>query len=147
VKDEARVAVIDVPDKPGVSHRIFAAIAGQNIAVDMIVQNVGAGKKATIGFTVPGGELQATLRALEPVVAEMGARVNYEADVSKVSIVGTGMRYQKGIAQKMFAALGAASINLEMITTGDIKISVLVKKDHGPEALAVVHKAFDLDQA
>ncbi len=146
VKDEARVAVIDVPDKPGVSHKIFAVIAGQNIAVDMIVQNVGAGRKATIGFTVPGPELHATLRALEPVVAEMGARISYEEDVSKVSIVGTGMRSQKGIAQKMFAALAEAGINLKMITTGDIKISVLVKKDHGTDALRVVHRAFGLEQ-
>ena len=146
-KDEARVAVIDVPDKPGMSHRIFAAIASQNIAVDMIVQNVGAGKKATIGFTVPGLELQATLRALEPVVKEMGARVTYEEGVSKVSIVGTGMRYQKGIAQRMFAALADAQINLIMITTGDIKISVLVKKEQGIDALRVVHQAFALDKA
>ncbi|MBI1831948.1 MAG: aspartate kinase [Planctomycetes bacterium] len=145
-KDEARVAVIDVPDKPGVSHRIFAAIAAQNIAVDMIVQNVGAGKKATIGFTVPAGELHATLLALEPVVADLGARVQHEANVSKVSIVGTGMRYQKGVAQKMFAALAEADINLKMITTGDIKISVLVGKEQGVEALRVVHQAFGLDK-
>jgi len=114
--------------------------------VDMIVQNVGAGRKATIGFTVPGPELHATLRALEPVVAEMGARISYEEDVSKVSIVGTGMRSQKGVAQKMFAALAEAGINLKMITTGDIKISVLVKKDHGTDALRVVHRAFGLEQ-
>jgi aspartate kinase len=114
--------------------------------VDMIVQNVGAGRKATIGFTVPGPELHATLRALEPVVAEMGARISYEEDVSKVSIVGTGMRSQKGVAQKMFAALADAGINLKMITTGDIKISVLVKKDHGTDALRVIHRAFGLEQ-
>jgi aspartate kinase len=112
----------------------------------MIVQNVGAGRKATIGFTVPGLELPATLRALEPVVADMGARINYEEDVSKVSIVGTGMRTQKGVAQKMFAALADAGINLKMITTGDIKISVLVSKDHGTDALRVVHQAFGLQR-
>ncbi len=146
-KDEARVAVIGVPDKPGMSHKIFDAIARQNIAVDMIVQNVGAGKKATVGFTVPAGELHAALRALEPVVAAMGAHVNHEANVSKVSIVGTGMRYQKGVAQRMFAALADAGVNLKMITTGDIKISVLVSKEQGTEALRVVHQAFDLDKA
>ncbi|MBI3821929.1 MAG: aspartate kinase [Planctomycetes bacterium] len=145
-KDEARVAVIDVPDKPGMSHKIFDAIAKQNIAVDMIVQNVGAGKKATVGFTVPAGELHATLKALEPVVAAMGAGVQHEADVSKVSIVGTGMRYQQGVARKMFAALAGANINMKMITTGDIKISVLVAKEQGTEALRVVHKAFGLEQ-
>jgi aspartate kinase len=145
-KDEARIAVMDVPDKPGMSHRIFDTIARQNIAVDMIVQNVGAGKKATIGFTVPGGELNATLQAIEPVVREIGARCSHEVNVSKVSIVGTGMRYHEGVAQRMFAALGEAGINLKMITTGDIKISVLVKKEEGTDALRVVHRAFGLDK-
>jgi aspartate kinase len=135
-----------VPDKPGMSHRIFDAIARQNIAVDMIVQNVGAGKKATIGFTVPGGELHATLQAIEPVVKEIGARCSHEVNVSKVSIVGTGMRYHEGVAQRMFAALAEAGINLKMITTGDIKISVLVKKEEATDALRVVHRAFGLDQ-
>ena len=145
-KDEARVAVIDVPDKPGVSHQIFTAIAAKNIAVDMIAQNVGLQGKASIGFTVPAIELQTTLRALEPVVRDMGARIQSEEGVSKVSIVGTGMRTHPGIAQRMFAALSAAGINLKMITTGDIKISVLVDKVDGVKALRAVHQAFELDR-
>jgi len=146
MKDEARLAVIDVPDRPGVSHQIFAAIANKNIAVDMIAQNVGTGGKASIGFTVPAIELHATLKALEPVAAGMGARVSYEEDVSKVSIVGTGMRTHTGVAEKMFASLAEAGINLKMITTGDIKISVLVDKADGVKALRAVHAAFQLDK-
>ncbi len=146
VKDEARVAVIDVPDRPGVSHKIFAAIAAKNIAVDMIAQNVGSEGKASIGFTVPAIELHATLRALEPVVAEMGARIQSEEGVSKVSIVGTGMRTHTGVAQRMFASLSDVGVNMKMITTGDIKISVLVDKADGVKALRAVHGAFRLDQ-
>jgi aspartate kinase len=146
VKDEARVAVIDVPDEPGVSHKVFAAIASKNIAVDMIVQNVGSGGKASIGFTVPGLELHSTLKALDPVVAEMNARISYEEGVSKVSIVGTGMRTHTGVAERMFAALADADVNMKMITTGDIKISVLVDKGDGVKALRAVHQAFHLEK-
>ncbi len=146
VKDEARVAVIGVPDQPGVSHKLFAAIAAKNIAVDMIAQNVGSEGKASIGFTVPAIELHATLRALEPVVAEMGACIQSEEGVSKVSIVGTGMRTHTGVAQRMFAALSDVGVNMKMITTGDIKISVLVDKADGVKALRAVHSAFQLDQ-
>jgi aspartate kinase len=146
MKDEARVAVVDVPDKPGVSHQVFAAIANKNIAVDMIAQNVSSGGKASIGFTVPAIELHATLKALEPVAQAMGARVNHEEDVSKVSIVGTGMRTHTGVAQRMFAALADAGVNLKMITTGEIKISVLVDKADGVKALRAVHQAFQLDK-
>ena len=146
VKDEARVAVIDVPDEPGVSHKVFAAIAAKNIAVDMIVQNVSSGGKASIGFAVPGLELHATLQALEPIVAAMGARVSYEEGVCKVSIVGTGMRTHTGVAERMFASLSEAGVNMKMITTGDIKISVLVDKNDGVKALRAVHQAFHLEQ-
>src|SRR5882762_9346040 len=89
VKDEARVSLEGVPDEPGVSHRVFSAIAAQNIAVDMIAQNVGTAGKASIGFTVPRGELQATLAVLNSLAKELGAQVVFEEDVSKVSIVGT----------------------------------------------------------
>jgi aspartate kinase len=146
MKDEARVAVVDVPDQPGVSHQIFAAIANKNIAVDMIAQNVSVSGKASISFTVPAIELHATLKTLEPVVQEMGARITYEEDVSKVSIVGTGMRTHTGVAQRMFASLAEAGVNLQMITTGDIKISVLVDKADGVKALRAVHAAFHLDK-
>jgi aspartate kinase len=143
-KDEARVAVEAVPDRPGVSHRIFGAIADRNIAVDMIAQNVGSNGRASIGFTVPGNELRATLNVLKPLAAEMGATIEHDAEVSKVSIVGTGMRTHTGVAEKMFAALMAENVNMKMITTADIKISVLVDRADGVRALRAVHQAFGL---
>jgi aspartate kinase len=146
VRDEARVNLDGVPDQPGVSHRVFSAIAGQNIVVDMIAQNVGSGGRAAIGFTVPSGELAATLAVLRPLAAELGARVEHEQEVSKVSVVGTGMRTHTGVAERMFAALAAANINLKMVTTGDIKISVLVDRADGVRALRAVHQAFQLHQ-
>jgi aspartate kinase len=143
-KDEARVAVEGVPDRPGVSHRLFGAIADKNIAVDMIAQNVGSNGKASIGFTVPGNELRATLEVLDPLAAEMGATIEHDAEVSKVSIVGTGMRTHTGVAEKMFAALTVENVNMKMITTADIKISVLVDRADGVRALRAVHHAFSL---
>ena len=143
-KDEARVSLEGVPDQPGVSHRVFSAIAAQNIAVDMIAQNVSTAGKASIGFTVPRGELQAALAVLNQLAKEWGAGVVFEEDVSKVSIVGTGMRTHTGVAERMFAALADAGVNLKMITTGDIKISVLVDKADGVKALRAVHQAFQL---
>jgi aspartate kinase len=144
VRDEARLTLRDVPDQPGVSHRVFSAIAEKNIVVDMICQNVGSGGKASIGFTVLAGELPATLAVLRPLGAELGASVEHDEGVSKVSIVGTGMRTHTGVAERMFTALAAEHINMKMITTGDIKISVLVDKDDGVKALRAVHQAFGL---
>src|SRR4029077_2984328 len=147
VKDEARVSVESVPDQPGVSHRVFSAIAESNIVVDMIAQNAGSEGRASIGFTVLRNELPATLAVLGPLAAEMKAQVHHEEDVSKVSVVGTGMRTHTGVAERMFAALGAEHINMKMITTGDIKISVLVDKADGVRALRAVHQAFELGKA
>src|SRR5262249_19727037 len=135
VRDEARVNLDGVPDQPGISHRVFAAIAEQNIVVDMIVQNVGCAGRAAIGFTMLRDDLPATLAVLRALAAELGAQVNHEEDVSKVSIVGTGMRTHTGVAERMFAALAAEEINVKMIATGDIKISVLVEKTDGYRAL------------
>jgi aspartate kinase len=146
VRDEARINLDGVPDQPGVSHQVFSAIAEQNIVVDMIAQNVGSAGRAAIGFTVPSSELQATLAVLRPLAAELGANFQHEQEVSKVSIVGTGMRTHTGVAERMFAALAAENINMKMITTGDIKISVLVDKADGVRALRAVHLAFGLHE-
>jgi aspartate kinase len=145
-RDEARVTLNGVPDQPGVSHRIFSAIADRNIPVDMIAQNVGSGGKAAIGFTVLGNELPATVALLRPLAAELGATIEQEEQVSKVSIVGTGMRTHTGVAERMFAALAAENVNVKMITTGDIKISVLVDPNDGVRALRAVHQAFALHE-
>jgi aspartate kinase len=146
-KDEARVTLLGVPDLPGTSHAIFSKIAARNIAVDMIVQNVGAAGKADVSFTVLGDELPVTLEAVQAAVAELGAEGwEHDDQVSKVSVVGLGMATQTGVAQRMFRALADAEINISMITTSEIKISVLVSRDQGAAALRVLHKAFGLDQ-
>jgi aspartate kinase len=127
--DEARLVLEGVPDRPGVSHRIFAELAKANIAVDMIAQSAGGGGKATIGFTVLTADLDRTIKTLRPIVAELGATLTESGKVSKVSVVGAGMRTVTGVAERMFQALTAADINMKMITTGDIKISVLIEED------------------
>ena len=135
------------PDVPGTSHRIFSAIAAQNIAVDMIAQSVGAGGKASIGFTVLRNDLNPTMATLRSMIEQMGGTIRTVEDVSKVSVVGTGMRTHFGVAQRMFAALAAEKINMKMITTGDIKISVLVDRADGTRALKAVHEQFALHLA
>jgi aspartate kinase len=146
VKDEARVKLDGVPDQPGVSHRVFSAIADKNIVVDMIAQNVGSRGRAAIGFTVLANELPATLAVLRPLADELGATVEQGEGVSKVSVVGTGMRTHTGVAERMFAALAVENVNVQMITTGDIKISVLVDRADGTRALRAVHQAFGLHE-
>jgi len=144
VRDEARVSIRGLPDQPGISYRLFSALADCNIVVDMIAQSMGTGGRATIGFTVPSHELPPTLAVLRPLAAELGATVDSEEAVSKVSIVGTGMRTHTGVAQRMFAALGAENVNMKMITTSDIKISVLIDRYDALRALRAIHQAFQL---
>lgn len=147
VRDEAGVFVDRVPDRPGVSHSIFAALAERHIVVDMIAQNVGSHGKASIGFTVPKSDLANALSVVQPLASVLGAVVSSDEDVSKVSIVGTGMRGHTGVAGKMFAAFAKEKVNMKMITTGDIKISVLVEKADGARALRAVHEVFSLERA
>lgn len=146
IRDEAGVFIDDVPDRPGVSHSIFAALAEKHIICDMIAQNVGNGGRTSIGFTVPKGELNNALAVLQPIAATLGATVSSDKDVSKVSIVGTGMRAHPGVAGRMFMAFANENINMKMITTGDIKISVLVDKNDGARALRAVHETFRLGE-
>jgi aspartate kinase len=145
-RDEARIVLDGVPDRPGVSHQVFSAVAAANIAVDMISQSAGEAGKATIGFTVLRTDLAHALNVLQPIAADLGATVRGVEDVSKVSVVGAGMRAVTGVAEKMFAAIAAEGINVKMVTTGDIKISVLVDKNDGVKALKAVHAAFQLNQ-
>jgi aspartate kinase len=145
IKNEARVSVLGVPDKPGVSLQIFAPVAAKNVNVDMIVQNVGEQGLADISFTVPRNELAVTLELVLQAVEQLGAgKVVHDENVAKVSVVGLGMAKQSGVAEKMFAALAAEKVNIQMITTSEIKISVLVERDVAQTALRAVHGAFDL---
>ena len=143
--DESRVTVLGVPDVPGKSLQIFSAIADRKIAVDMVVQNVGTDGRADVSFTVPGSELQDTLEAVNSVVKEIGATgVTHDDNVSKVSVVGANMVRQSGVASKMFRALADAGLNIQLITTSEIKISALVSRDQASDALRAVHQAFEL---
>ncbi len=145
VKDEARVTIEGVPDRPGASLTIFSKIAARKIAVDMIVQNVGAEGKADISFSVDRDELPAALEAVQEAADELGASgYSHDDRVSKISVVGVGMARQTGVAQKMFRALADAGVNILVITTSEIKISVLVARDQAQTALRIVHSAFEL---
>jgi aspartate kinase len=146
-KDEARVTVLGVPDRPGAAMTVFSQIAAKNIATDMIVQNVAAEGLADISFTVVRDELPATLKAVEEACRLLGAQgYNYDDNVSKISVVGLGMKHQPGVARRMFRALADKGINILMITTSEIKISVLVDRDSALAALRTVHAAFGLDK-
>lgn len=146
-KDEARVTILGVPDRPGVVHKIFHTIAAANIVVDMIVQNVATGGATEVSFTVASGDLAETLRAAESAAKVIGATgVTFDAEVAKVSVVGLGMRTHTGVATAMFEALARENINIEMITTSEIKISVLVHRSSASAALRAIHAAFALDQ-
>jgi aspartate kinase len=146
-KDEARVTILGVPDRPGVVHQIFHSIAGANIVVDMIVQNVSQDGRTEVSFTVDRGDLAETIVAAESAARDIGARgVTHDSGVSKVSVVGLGMRTHTGVATSMFQALADAGINIEMITTSEIKISVLVQRPSAVEALRAVHRAFGLER-
>ena len=143
-RDEARVTVTNVPNVPGSSWEVFSRIADRNVTVDMIVQN-DSDERADISFTVPKEELDGTLEAAREAVESLGAgEVLYDDQVSKVSVVGVGMAEQRGVAESMFGALAEAGVNIQMITTSEIKISALVHRDQAQVALRAVHKAFRL---
>ncbi len=147
-KDEARFTLENVPDEPGASHAVFSRLAKAGIAVDMIVQNVGQQGKADISFTVPGDEAMAVREIVEAVGRELGAGgVSSDEGLAKVSLVGVGMASAEGVAGRMFTALAQHKINVRMITTSEIKISVLVARDDGPAAVQAVHRAFGLESA
>jgi aspartate kinase len=142
---QAKVTVSQVPDKPGTASKVFNAIAAANLNVDMIVQNVSADGTTDITFTIQADELPKIERSLAPVVAEIGAK-GFKAigGIAKLSVIGIGMRSHSGIAAKMFEVLGQAAINIQMISTSEIKISVIVDEDRVDEAASIVHEAFGL---
>jgi aspartate kinase len=146
-RDEALVTIVDVPDVAGTIHKIFAPIAEKKITVDMIVQNVSAKGKTDISFTLPTEELPDAIEAIEKVLKTLGGKIGLkDENVSKVSAVGLGMAQQTGVANRMFRSLADAGVNLQIITTSEIKISALVKRDMAMEALKTIHGEFALDQ-
>lgn len=142
-RNEALVSLLEIPDRPGVMNAIFTKMAQRKIPIDMIVQNVSDGGLADVSFTVQQDELAETLTAAQEAVDQLGAgRVQHGTNLSKVSVVGSGMQIRTGVASQLFTTLAKASVNLGMITTSDIKISVLVNRDQAEVALATVHEAF-----
>ena len=145
--DEAKVTVIGVPDQPGIAARILERVAGCNVNLDMIVQNVGRDGKADVTFTVMKNDLPEALQACENAAKELGAAgVTADDNIAKISVVGVGMRSHSGVASKMFNALAEKQINIQMISTSEIKISCVVEKERGPDALRALHEAFELDK-
>ncbi|MES2150906.1 MAG: aspartate kinase [Pseudomonadota bacterium] len=147
-RDEAKITVLGVPDKPGVAYHILGPVADANIEVDMIIQNQSVDGKTDFTFTVSRGEYAKAMAVLEGVKSDIGAAsVTGDAKVSKVSVVGVGMRSHVGVASQMFRTLSEEGINILMISTSEIKISVLIDEKYMELAVRALHKAFDLEKA
>jgi len=145
--DESRVSVAQIPDRPGLAALLFGRLADAQVNVDVIVQSTGTDGKNTISFTVPHKDLLQTRQVVNDFIQEMGAgALDVNEHIAIVSAVGIGMRSHSGIAAVLFKALADLDINIEMISTSEIKISVVVHKDQGKKALEAVHSAFDLDK-
>ncbi len=145
-KNQAKITVVNVPDKPGIAAKLFEAIASANIVVDMIVQNISSdGRSADISFTVPKTDSKKALGVTDAVAREMGAdRVDIRDDISKVSVVGVGMRTHSGVAAKMFEVLAEHKINIIMISTSEIKVSCVIDLKFTELAVRVLHETFGL---
>ncbi len=146
-RDEAKVTLAGVPDLPGVASRILAPVGAANIEVDVIVQNVASDKTTDLTFTVHKNDMDKARKVLETVAQEIGAReVICDSKVAKVSLVGVGMRSHAGVAATMFKALAEDNINIQMITTSEIKISVIIDEKYLELAVRGLHAAFDMDK-
>jgi len=146
-KNQAKVTIVKVPDRPGIVSKIFEPIASENISVDMIIQNVSHRGFADVSFTINRSELQKVLRIVKKVAKEIKSKgVTSAADIAKVSIVGAGMYSYPGVAARMFTALARQRINIEMISTSEIKISCVVKEKQADLAVKALHREFRLDK-
>ncbi len=147
-RDEAKITVLGAPDKPGIAYQILGPVAEANIDVDMIIQNVGADGSTDFTFTVHRNEYAKAIEILRNVQAHIGAReVSGDDKIVKVSVVGVGMRSHVGIASAMFRTLAEEGINIQMISTSEIKISVVIDEKYLELAVRVLHKAFNLEQS
>jgi aspartate kinase len=144
-KDEARITITKVPDRPGIASRIFTSVGDAGIVVDMIIQNTRKGGLTDLTFTVPQTDYQKALAIQEEIATEIGAeQVLGDENIAKVSVVGVGMRSHSGVAAKMFSALAAENINIIMISTSEIKISCVIEEKYTELAVRVLHNAFEL---
>ena len=146
-KNESKITLTKVPDKPGIAHRLFGAIAGANIMVDMIIQNVSEEGLTDITFTVMKNDLSKATNIVREIAREIGAQeINTDENIAKVSIVGTGMRSHSGVASTMFGALAKEGINIMMISTSEIRISCVIEAKYTELAVRALHDAFQLDK-
>jgi aspartate kinase len=146
-RNVAKVTLVEVPDRPGVAANVFEPLAEAGINVDMIVQNVGHGGATDLSFTVPQVELATTKRILEPIARELGFReMTTDSSVAKVSIVGAGIQNAPGYAARMFHALADAGVNIEMISTSEIRITTIIAEDSLETAVQALHRAFELER-
>ncbi|OPY02590.1 MAG: Aspartokinase [Syntrophorhabdus sp. PtaB.Bin184] len=146
-KNEAKITINQVPDKPGIASKIFSALSAANIVVDMIVQNVSHENYNDITFTVVKADGKKAFKITDEIGSEIGAKVAMDEDMAKVSIVGLGMRSHSGVASRMFTLLANEGINIELISTSEIKISCVIESKYGELAVRALHKGFDLDAA
>jgi aspartate kinase len=145
--NEAKLSITDIPDQPGVAATIFGSLAEHSINVDMIIQSSASDGLNDISFTVTRPDLKRALVILDSVKRKLGAKgVESDESVAKVSIVGVGMRSHPGVAAKMFATFAEAGINIEMISTSEIKVACVIKQTDGPKAVKLLHKAFGLEK-
>lgn len=144
----AKFGILKIPDRPGIAARIFTALAEEKINVDMIVQSIHpTGSLADIAFTVERTDTKRTVEIAEKIAKELKAEgVVHDADVCKVSLVGIGMVSQPGTASKMFQILAAEKVNIQLISTSEIKISCIIKKEDGRRIVQALHKAFGLEK-
>jgi aspartate kinase len=143
----AKVTVVGVPDKPGVASAIFDSLAKANISVDTIVQNAGIDRITDLTFTVAKSDLAKAMRVIDPVVRSIGARECVgDTKLAKVSIIGAGMQTAPGYAARMFSALYEEGINIELITTSEIRITCIIDEDRTGDAVRALHSAFELEK-
>lgn len=145
-KNQARITIRNVEDRPGVAAEIFSALASKEINVDMIVQNIGRNGETNLGFTVPQNELQTAYAVMKEINSNPSSIIESDADIVKVSLVGVGMKSHSGVASKAFKTLADEGINIQMISTSEIKISMIVEAKYGELAVRALHKAYDLDK-
>jgi aspartate kinase len=145
-RNQAKITIVGVPDRPGIAARIFGPVAEANILVDMIIQNVGQGSLTDISFTVPRAELRKAVDLVQRVVKEIEAKsMTVTESIAKVSLVGVGMRTHSGVAAKMFEVLSREGVNIQMISTSEIKISCVIDEKYVELAIRSLHAAFGLD--
>ena len=146
-RDEAKLTIVGVPDEPGVAYRILGPIGEANVEVDIIVQNVAADATTDFTFTVHRNDYEKALEQLQDIAAELGARdVSGDPRIAKISLVGVGMRSHVGIASRMFQTLAREGINIRMISTSEIKVSVVVDEKYLELGVRALHETFELDR-